>query len=305
MMSREQKRKLQQAVLRWYRRHQRQLWWRRQPTPYVVLVAEMMLQQTQVAKVSPKLVQFLRRFPSFADLAAAPLSAVLQMWQGLGYNRRAVYLWRIAREVIERYGGSLPHERQQLQQLPGIGDYTAAAIRVFAFNMRDVVLDTNIKRVLSRAFFTLQFRNEVMPHSQLRALAEEILPPRAYRHWSYALMDLGATVCRAREAQCVRCPVRRWCQSASVINALPIRRRDRQEPTFQGVPRRIWRGRIVEVLRQHSELSIAEILRHLQLALDGETEQWVGRVLQQLCSEGLVAVARHAGMSVYMLGSGR
>ncbi len=297
--------KLQQAVLQWYHQHRRELWWRQQPTPYVVLVSEMMLQQTQVSKVAPKLKQFLQQFPSFEALAAAPLEAVLRAWQGLGYNRRAVYLWRIARIVQEQYGGKLPGDRSLLLQLPGVGEYTAAALRVFAFGLPDVILDTNIKRIISRLFFTLRYRNEVMPVSMLRGKAAKIQPERDLRQWYYALMDLGSLVCRSTVAHCDQCPLQPWCVNAGRVNDLPVYRQRRQEPTFQGLPRRIWRGRIVELLRQHSGLSIEQILRHLQLCSEDGARSWVEAVLQQLEREQLVAVRiNSSGSSVYVLGQG-
>jgi len=305
MLTASQIAELQQAVFQWYYQHQRKLWWRQQPTPYVVLVSEMMLQQTQVSKVAPKLRQFLQRFPSFEVLAAASLEAVLRAWQGLGYNRRALYLWRIAQVVQQRFGGKLPSNRDLLQQLPGIGAYTAAAIRVFAFDLPDVILDTNIKRIISRLFFTLRYRNEVMPISVLREKAAQLQPESGLRQWYYALMDLGSLLCRSTVAHCDRCPLQSWCVNAGKVNELPVYRRQRKEPVFQGIPRRIWRGRIVELLRQHSGLSIEQILRHLQLCCEEDAQLWVEKVLQQLQRERLVDVQiNRSGVPMYVLGRG-
>src|SRR5581483_3414306 len=145
---------IQQALLAWYGAHRRDLPWRRDPTPYRVLISEIMLQQTQVDRVVPYFAAFMARFPDFKALAEAPRADVIRAWAGLGYNRRAVHLHLLAHEVVERYGSELPVDRQALLGLPGIGPYTAGAILSIAFGQDEPALDTNVRRVVSRVAYS-------------------------------------------------------------------------------------------------------------------------------------------------------
>jgi A/G-specific adenine glycosylase len=170
-----------------------------------------MLQQTQVSRVQPYYVRFLERYPTIEILARAPAASVRESWDGLGYYRRAANLHRLAQEVVRDYGGSIPSERRVLEELPGIGRYTAGAIASFAFEQSVAAVDTNVARVLRRAFH---------PRTPPRALArrvwstaEHIVPRRGKTAWAFnqAIMELGALVCTAREARCGSCPVRSAC----------------------------------------------------------------------------------------------
>jgi A/G-specific adenine glycosylase len=145
-------RRFQRSLLAWYRRHGRDLPWRRTRVPYRVLVSEIMLQQTQVDRVIPKYRQFLRRYPSLRSLAAAPVEDVRRLWYPLGYNVRPLRLHAIACETVARYGGRLPNDAERLRALPGVGRYTAGAVLSFAFGRDVAVLDTNVRRVLTRVF---------------------------------------------------------------------------------------------------------------------------------------------------------
>lgn len=180
---------LHAALLDWYARHRRDLPWRRTRDPYAILLSEVMLQQTQVHRVIPKYHEFLARFPTFCALASTPLAEVIRRWAPLGYNRRAVRLHRIARAVVERYDGALPSDPQTLLALEGIGPYTAAAVACFAFGHDVPVLDTNVRRVLSRVLYG----PEPPPPADLRQTAQAILPAGRAPDWNQALMDLGAT----------------------------------------------------------------------------------------------------------------
>ncbi len=194
---------LRRRLLRWYARSGRDLPWRRTRDPYAVLVSEVMLQQTQVARVLPAYGAFLRRFPTLRSLAAAPLSDVLRSWSGLGYNRRARDLQRAAAAA----GSELPSDVAALDALPGVGTYTAAAVACFGFGLRAAFADTNIRRVLGRI---------VLGRSATEREAVEIdreLLPRDAARWHQALMDLGATVCVARAPRCALCPVGELCRS--------------------------------------------------------------------------------------------
>ncbi len=225
---------LADPLLRWFRRSGRDLPWRRAGGPYRVLVSEMMLQQTQVERVLPAYARFLGRFPTPAALARAPLGDVLRAWDGLGYNRRARDLHRIARLHPRR----LPRDVDALDALPGVGAYTAGAVACFAFGARVAFADTNIRRVLGRVVLgrTATEREAVSIDASLM--------PRDAARWHHALMDLGATICLARAPRCAACPAAALCRARGRVPAHAPRR---QTP-FASSDRRV-RGRIVSVLR--------------------------------------------------------
>ncbi len=194
-------------LLHWYRRDGRSLPWRRTTNPYRILVSEVMLQQTPVARVIPKYREFLRRYPSIVDLARAQVAEVREVWSPLGYNVRPVRLRQIAREVVRRHEGKIPAERTRLLALKGVGPYTAGAVLSFAYGRRVPVLDTNVRRLLQRVFY-----GRSTPDRALWRLAEHLLPRRAY-DFNQALMDFGALVCTARRPACPACPMRDICKS--------------------------------------------------------------------------------------------
>lgn len=181
------------TVLDHYRREGRRLPWRETRDPYAILVSEIMLQQTQVDRVREKYLEFLAVFPTWRDLAGAELSRVLSLWQGLGYNRRAVSLQRCARAVLERFGGTLPCEAGELESLPGIGPYTARAVAAFAFGVATPFIETNIRSVFIHHFFA---DRESVRDAEILPLVELALDRDNPRDWYYALMDYGATLKR-------------------------------------------------------------------------------------------------------------
>jgi A/G-specific adenine glycosylase len=199
------------GLLRWYRRHARDLPWRRTRDPYHIVVSEFMLQQTQVSRVEAYYHRFLERYPTIRALAAAPPAAVRESWDGLGYYRRATNLHRLAQAVVDQHAGVLPSDPVQLEQLPGVGRYTAGAVACFAYERVAATVDTNVARVIRRAFHPRQPNKPIS--RQLWATALEILPPNGKRAWevNQALMELGALICTAKVAKCGACPVRRAC----------------------------------------------------------------------------------------------
>ncbi len=205
--------RFQRALLAWYDRHGRDLPWRRTRDPYAILVSEMMLQQTQVARVLEYYPRFLARYPTVADLAAASEPAVRESWDGLGYYRRASNLLRAAQLVAERHGGRFPAEVAALRELPGIGRYTAGAVASFAFGQDAPILDTNAARVLARVFGPGRRRGRTR---RLWALAATTIPHGRGYEFNQAIMDLGALVCRARRPTCPECPVRRVCGTYAI-----------------------------------------------------------------------------------------
>lgn len=282
-------RRLQRAVLEWYARHQRPLTWRSfPPEPYAVLVREVMLQQTQAGRVERALERFLERFPSFQSLAAASLAEVLQCWQGLGYNLRARRLWECARTVVSHYGGQLPQEPSLLQRLPGIGPYTAAAVATFAFGRQDLpVVDTNVRRVLQRLV------GEELPQ-QVVEHARRLIPRGKSAEWHQALMDIGALLCRPRSPRCGECPLQQWCQYArNPVPSVPAKRVE--EPSFEGIPRRLWRGRVLRIVATQGKASLRQVAQMLFGQIPTAQQRlWVRHVVQGLVRDGLLV--RSGGM---------
>jgi A/G-specific adenine glycosylase len=227
------------ALFRWYERERRDLPWRRTTDPYAILVSEVMLQQTQVARVVPCYEAWLARWPTVEELAAAPLGDVLREWVGLGYNRRAVRLWEAAR-VVAREGWPA-----RLQELPGVGPYTAAALGSFAFGRQEVALDTNARRLFAR-------------------LGAPLRPPAGRAaEFNQATMELGATVCTARAPRCRVCPLREGCPGPGAKVGAP-----RSVERFEDSNRYV-RGRVVAALAAGERLPAGIAADRLERALHG------------------------------------
>ncbi|MDH5669114.1 MAG: A/G-specific adenine glycosylase [Nitrospira sp.] len=205
------KRRFQQRLLKWYREFGRDLPWRKTSDPYHILVSEVMLQQTQVDRVVPKYHEFLGRYPSFEDLAEAPVADVKKTWYPLGYNIRPERLHSIACETVERYGGKLPSEADELLSFKGIGRYTVGAIRSFAFNQDAPILDTNVIRVLHRVFVAKG--DPKAQKAMLWELSEALIPRGKGYDFNQAIMDFGAMVCTARNPSCPLCPMKSFCRT--------------------------------------------------------------------------------------------
>ena len=202
---------LTSRLLDWYAQEGRALPWRDSPTPYAVWVSEIMLQQTRVESVLPYFRRWMERFPTVESLAAASQEAVLSVWEGLGYYTRARNQHRAAQVVVERYGGSLPADPRALRELPGIGEYTAAAIASIAFGRDTVAMDANLRRVFARLFDVETPLGQRETERRLRSLAEKHLPPGRAGDYNQALMDLGALVCTPKAPRCEVCPLRGLC----------------------------------------------------------------------------------------------
>src|SRR5437870_7710977 len=198
-------------LLAWYARHRRRLPWRGVRDPYAVLVSEIMLQQTQVARVLEFYPRFIARYPTLEDLAAAPADAVRESWDGLGYYARARNLHAAARAVVKKLGGRLPRRAEELRALPGIGRYTADAVASLAFGADVPAVDTNAARVLARVFGMRRRPKSARRERRVWALAAALVPRGRSADWNQALMDLGATYCVARRPRCGVCPARRHC----------------------------------------------------------------------------------------------
>ncbi len=234
----------------WFEAHRRDLPWRAQDrSPWGVLVSEVMLQQTQVSRVVPAWISWMRRWPEPAGLAAATPGEAVRQWAGLGYPRRALRLHACAVVLVDRHGGAVPDEESALRALPGVGEYTAAAVRAFAFDRRSVVLDTNVRRVLGR-LVAGQARPARTVTNRERRTAESLVPAAgpAAAAWSAAVMELGALVCTAASPDCGACPVVDACAWVRAGRPAPTEG-PRPGQRFVGTDRQA-RGRIMALLRQ-------------------------------------------------------
>jgi A/G-specific adenine glycosylase len=243
-----------------------------------------MLQQTPVARVLPAWQDWMTRWPTATALAAASQADAVRAWDRLGYPRRAKRLWECAREVVERHGGEVPSDAAALLALPGIGEYTAAAVGAFAFGQRTVVVDTNVRRLLARAWLGRAAAAPSLTRAE-RDLAASVVPeePRAAAVWAVASMELGALVCTARSPRCEDCPLAASCAWFAAGKPADAALASRTQP-WAGTDRQV-RGRIMAVLRTASEP--VNVTGRVELA-DVEPGQ-VDRCLESLVADGLVA----------------
>lgn len=240
-------------MLGWYEATGRALAFRSTADPYAILVSELMAQQTQAARASAAWTAWMARFPTVEALAAAPLSAVLRAWAGLGYNRRAVHLHRAAQLIVERHGGRVPDSLAELEALPGVGPYTARAVAALAFGRPVGAVDTNVRRVLGRICHGEPSR---LRPAELQRLADAWVPSDRPGTWTHALMDLGARLCRPVHPRCEACPAMPWCRRAagepvpapSAPAAGPGPARARPAPFH--ATRRWLRGRVLDRARE-------------------------------------------------------
>jgi A/G-specific adenine glycosylase len=247
-------------VVGWFDANERPLPWRR-TTPWGVLVSELMLQQTPVDRVLPRWREWLTRWPTPADLAAAPQADAIRAWDRLGYPRRARYLHLAAGRIVADHDGRVPDDEASLRALPGVGEYTAAAVLAFAFGRRSLVLDTNVRRVLARAIDGRE-RQPASISAVERSTAEAVWPRRDARaaRWSAAVMELGALVCTARAPACDTCPIRTrcsWHAAGRPADAVAPRR----QAAYEGSDRQA-RGAVMAALRDSDgPVPIEEIAR--------------------------------------------
>ncbi len=281
---------LQSTVLGWYDTHARDLPWRgADASPWSVLVSEFMLQQTPVARVLPVHALWLERWPDPAALARETSGEAVRLWGRLGYPRRALRLHAAATTIVEQHEGRVPTSYDDLLALPGIGDYTAAAVASFAFGQRHVVLDTNVRRVLARAVSGQEFPAQAPTRAE-RDLAASLLPQDAptAATWAVATMELGALVCTARAPACTRCPIAAMCawrQAGSPAYDGPPRRGQ----TWDGTDRQC-RGRILALARE-SKAQVSQA--RIDAAWPEATQR--ARCLDSLMADGLlVPVGHHA-----------
>lgn len=271
---------LHDRIINWFDGAGRDLPWRSDASPWAVMVSEFMLQQTPVSRVLPVYEAWVERWPTPTDLAKASTGDAVRAWGRLGYPRRALRLHAAATAIVEQHAGKVPESHDALLALPGVGEYTAAAIASFAYRQRHVVLDTNVRRVLARIVSGEQFPAPSLTSAE-RELATLLMPESDAHRWAAATMELGALVCTARAPVCADCPVSDLC-----------RWRKAGYPAYDGPPRRgqAWagtdrqcRGRLMAVLRD-SPVPVSKI--QLDLAWPDELQR--ERALDGLVADGLV-----------------
>jgi len=285
---------LRDAILDWYVARARLLPFRGSTDAYAILVSEAMAQQTQAARAGDVWTTFMERFPTVEALAAATPADVLRAWQGLGYNRRALNLWRAANRIVEEFGGRVPADLADLLSLPGVGPYTARAVAALAYGIPVGAVDTNVRRVLGRI---VAGDVGLLSPAELQRLADAAVPVDRAAAWTHAVMDVGATLCRPRSPACPACPAQPWCRYAGDARvpatqsiARPNGARERAAP-FQTTSRWL-RGRILDRLREarDGEWVVFDVSMGPH---DAETVQ---RAVTALASEGLVE--RDIGQSI-------
>lgn len=287
VLSKRQIARFQEKILDWYAENKRNLPWRPPshfislklredglPDPYYILVSEVMLQQTQVSRVIPKYEEWFKEFPTIAVLAKANTREVLTLWSGLGYNRRALYLQKTAKQIMEKHNGVFPKDIASLKKLPGIGEYTAGAIACFAFDEQVAVVDTNVRRVILTQF---PISNSKCPMSnrELQIIADQLLPKGVLRlrsgrllktnasEWNQALMDYAACVLKKEK--------------------IPIVKQSR----FVGSDR-YYRGRVVKILLHKHSLPLGDLGRMIKEDFSPQDLLWLRKIIDKMIKEKII-----------------
>ncbi len=224
----------QNALLDWFQTYQREMPWRNTRNPYYIWVSEVMLQQTQVKKVMAYYQKFIDRLPTVQQLAEAELQTVLKLWEGLGYYTRARNLHKAAKIIVAELDGKIPNDYTAFRKLPGVGDYSAAAVQSIAFNAPYAAVDGNVKRVLARLFYMKTPINEASATKRFQEKADALLAQEAPGTFNQAMMELGATVCRPQSPTCIVCPVHSCCQAFQTArqDEVPVRRKAKPIPEY-------------------------------------------------------------------------
>ena len=272
---------LHQPVRTWYKKNKRDLPWR-STDAWGVLVSEIMLQQTPVARVLPIYIEWMKRWPTPAALAAATPAQVITAWGRLGYPRRALRLHECAKVISTQYKGRIPETQSELRELPGIGDYTSAAIIAFAFDGRSLVLDINIRRLFARVIDGVEVPTAAPTKSE-RQEREVLIPDKNPHVWAAATMELGALICTAKNPKCGQCPLADQCTWRSLD--YPLSDQPKRTQSWHGTDRQC-RGVIVQALRENPALSKKEIMQLW------DVPSQVEKALLTLLEDGLVVAQK-------------
>jgi len=265
----------QRFIFSWWKTNRRDLPWRRTNDPYKILVSEVMLQQTQVLRVLPKYREFIERYPTVYDLAKASPGDVLRIWKGMGYNRRALYLYKTAQEVVRIYHGIFPKDEESLTKLPGLGIYTARAIMVSAYRQNVAMVDTNIRQIITHFFF----RDKPQKPAVIQAAADQLVPVGKSWEWHQALMDFGSSKLKK-----IHPPMRRIGRTAEKKKSIPFKESNR-----------FYRGRIIDILRQ-DKIGEDQLITNL-IKKYGKPRQFLQSIIGSLIKDGLVV---KKGKSLYL-----
>lgn len=273
-------------MIQWYRSKGRDLPWRNTRDPYAIFIAELMLQQTQVNRVIPKWHSFLSLYPNWTSLASAPPADLIRQWVGLGYNNRIIRARKTAQIVQEQYQGCLPSKPQLLEALPGIGKYTSSAIQCFAFNKSVPVVDVNVNRVLTR-FYGIK---APQAPGYIRELANQALPKKDSYDWNQGLMDIGASICKAKTINCAMCPLTKSCSTSSVGTTPMISLSKVSQSKYLG-SNRYYRGKILSFLKlriQNDKLDLDQLSTALRQTTKDNNMEQIKKALQGLQRDELV-----------------
>ncbi|ATW87498.1 A/G-specific DNA-adenine glycosylase [Halohasta litchfieldiae] len=287
---------IQDALIEWYEADHRSYPWRETDDPYAILVSEIMSQQTQLDRVVEAWSDFLDEWPTVDSLAEAPRGDVVAFWSdhSLGYNNRAKYLHEAANQVVDDYDGEFPDTPSELKELMGVGPYTANAVASFAFNNGDAVVDTNVKRVLYRAFDIPD------DDAAFKTAAEELMPEGRSRVWNNAIMELGGVACeKTPKCDTAGCPWREWCTAYETgdFTAPDVP----TQPSFEG-SRRQKRGRVIRTLGEYDELTLDKLGPRVRVDYGGETgKEWLRELVADLADDGLVDVTDDGESTVVRL----
>lgn len=277
---------IQSKIFAWYAQYGRKgLPWRKTKNMYRVAVSEIMLQQTNVPKVIEKYKEFLRVFPSVRHLAQAKQSSVLQQWSGLGYNRRAIYLHKMAQEIVQNHKGRFPQDHEQLIKLHGVGPYTSKSILIFACNTDIATRDVNIDRIMRRIH-----KQPTASEDRILQWIDLYLPLGRSRDWHNALMDFASVICTKRSPTCDVCPIKAECRSFPCPqDVVTVKRKEiGRSECGRDVPRRIYRGRIIEFLRAQDGTA-SMIGQVIKKDWKEKTDlQWCEEVLQGLKKDHMI-----------------
>jgi len=287
---------IQQALIEWYEADHREYPWRETDDPYEILVSEIMSQQTQLDRVVDAWEDFLDEWPTVDSLADAARGDVVSFWSShsLGYNNRAKYLHEAAGQIVDDYDGEFPETPSELQNLMGVGPYTANAVASFAFNNGNAVVDTNVKRVLYRAFDIPD------DDAAFETAAGELMPEGRSRVWNNAIMELGGVACeKTPKCDTASCPWREWCDAyeSGDFTAPDVP----TQPSFEG-SRRQFRGRVIRTLGEYDELPLDELGPRVRVDYGGDSgREWLAGLVSDLVDDGLLATDHQDGETVVRL----
>ena len=280
-----------EKALRWYQKNGRDLPWRKTRSPYRILLSEVMLQQTQVDRVIFYYKRWLKRYPSWRSLAVAKKSEVIQMWSGLGYNRRALFLKQAAEQVVKN---GVPENKHEWLLLKGVGEYTARAVSVFCQNKRLMPIDTNIRRVLGRLFLGKPFPSPKDDYKISGAALKELEKIQNFQDVPQALFDIASLYC-TKTPNCQNCPLKTDCKAApkflSGTVRIPKRTVNKTKENIRPgkkYPDRIYRGRILKVINEREGISISEIGTLVDPNFRNDDQEWIFQMINRLEKDGLI-----------------